>query len=111
MVSMVKVPSPDVNAIKHTHSGFRGRNIRANLCHDADEGHLPDIGAFPSHIRTRDYHNSPAITLEKESAEKLTHMQNKWEKCACLRQWMDLKYGSCASSQDLFLRYTRYKRP
>lgn len=54
---------PGINAIQHTQAGLRGRDVGAHLSHDTDQGHLADVGALTPHIRTSDYHRSPAIAL------------------------------------------------
>lgn len=56
---------PGVNAIHDAQAGFTGRDIRAHVSHDTDESHLTNVGAFTPHIRTSNYHSSPAITLER----------------------------------------------
>lgn len=56
---------PGVNAVQYAQTGLWGRDIGAHLSHNTDQGHLTDVGAFTPHIRTSDYHSSPAITLEE----------------------------------------------
>lgn len=54
---------PCVYAVQHAQTGLGGRDVGAHLSHNTDQGHLADVGAFTPHIRTSDYHGSPAITL------------------------------------------------
>lgn len=61
--SHVIVFVPGVNAIQYAQPSLRSRDIGAQLSHYTDEGHLPDVGALTPHVRTSDYHSSPAIAL------------------------------------------------
>ena len=54
---------PGVNTVQYAQAGLKGRYEGAHLGHNTDQGHLANVGALTSHIRTSNYHSSPAITL------------------------------------------------
>lgn len=61
--SHVLVFIPGVYTIQCSQPGPRSWDVGAHLSHNTDKSHLPDVGALTPHIRTSDYHSSPAITL------------------------------------------------